>query len=358
MLVAPVAPIHDRNIPVKILIVVVAALWSASVFGVVRCEANGKVEYRNPPCPLGTEQTTDSTRVGTSVQRAAPTPPVIRPAPAEALKTDVEREDENARFLQQERRLREERLKREAEEANRDAASKPADVVQDATPPAVVPEANKQPSVEPATPAGATSKVLPGKADKTSVSARSRDSPSKFGGAYLYLLPLAMVIVLAIVQTRRGNGSALRWTLAAIFGLLAGFLIYFIVAMLSMRRAGPGPLFVLLTLSAGWVVSTYVLGNRAESWLRVLQRAFLLGAAQWLLVIPASWVWTGRAVVSTVEHIGPTATGAVGAILGGGLIALLTGGVALLMLVLCAIGYLIVFFVQRGRTPVPSMSSQ
>ncbi len=340
------------------MIVVAAAIWTTSALGVVRCESNGKVEYRDAPCPTGSERTLNGVTTGASSQSALPPPPATRPTVAAKPSTDAQREDENERFLQQERRIREERLQLEAKRATVESASKSMDVKADVdTPPsATLPASPLAPQVP--APAVETAKVAPAGANRQPEENAGRSSTSKFGGAYLYLLPLAIVVILAVVKTRRGSGSAVRWSLAAILGLLFGFLLYFITFMLFMPKGGPGPIFVLFTLSSGWVLSAWFLGNNAESLLRVLRRGMLLGAIEWLIVIPASWVWTGRAVVSTVEQIGPAATGVAGAIIGGGLIALLTGGVALFMLVLCAIGYLIVYLLQRGRAPAPTLASQ
>lgn len=332
----------------KILIVVAAVLWTTSAFGVVRCETNGKVEYRDAPCPQGAERSISGTPGAASSPNPLPSPASRSPVAARPL-TDAEREDENARFLQQERRIREERLKVEAEQVQREAARPPVAAAAEAASPAVVPE---PPSSTPApAPAAETRKAARAIADQKAASTTAGNSTSKFGGFWLYLLPLAIVVVLAIVETRRGSGNSWRWSLAAILGLLSGFLLYFIAFMLFMPKGGPGPMFVLVTLSGGWVLSAWFMGNGAESLLRVLRRGFLLGAIEWLIVIPASWVWTGRAVVSTVEQMAPTVYGRAGAILGGSVIALITGGVAFVMLVLCVIGYLIVYFVQRGRTP-------
>ncbi len=337
----------------KILIVVAMALWSASAFGVVRCETNGKVEYRDPPCPQGIERpvggTAGAAPAPAPAAAAIPVPTMRPPVPVTTPATDAQREEENARFVLQERRIREERLRVEAEQAAREAASKPVEAVPDATAPvaasAAPPATTKAPVAGGSAPAYAP--VVTNKAT------------SNFGGVWLYLVPLAAIIALAVVQTRRGNGNAWRWCLAAIFGLLSGILLYIIAFMLFQPKGAPGPLFVLITMGGGWVLSAWFMGNGATSSLQVWRRGFLLGAIEWLIVIPASWIWTGRAVVSTAEKLGNTATGVAGAVLGGGLIAVITGGVALFMLACCGVGYLIVHFVQRSQAaPSPEATQE
>jgi hypothetical protein len=51
--------------------------------------------------------------------------------------------------------------------------------------------------------------------------------------------------------------------------------------------SGPSLAFALLGLSAAWAISAYCIRRNAATTSVVLRRGFLLGAAEWLAVIPA-----------------------------------------------------------------------
>ena len=77
---------------------------------------------------------------------------------------------------------------------------------------------------------------------------------------------------------------------------------------------------------------------------KVISRGALIGAAQWLLLIPAGVIISSRAAMSVGAGSKPEL---VGATIGAGLISILTGGVALGMAVACLIVFAVVHLLGR-----------
>ena len=89
------------------------------------------------------------------------------------------------------------------------------------------------------------------------------------------------------VVSRRGSPLAARLAAAAL-GLPAGLVLYSTAAVVfagpDLRT--PGTAFVLSTLVGGWGLAALALSFRTTSVVRVVRRALVLGAAQWLLLAP------------------------------------------------------------------------
>jgi predicted RNA-binding Zn-ribbon protein involved in translation (DUF1610 family) len=138
-----------------------------------------------------------------------------------------------------------------------------------------------------------------------------------------------------------------------VLGLCSGFLIYMIAAML----VGPKTVsnaFVAVTFLGGWAVSSFLLIRGARSVSKVFSRAFLLGAAEWLAVIPAGLVLSGQAYSETVGQAGGAGAsdaGQAGAAMGAGCISILTGGFAVAMAIVCLIGFAVSYFIGREMKP-------
>ena len=132
----------------------------------------------------------------------------------------------------------------------------------------------------------------------------------------------------------------MRSVVAVIMGLISGLLIYFIAAMV-LGTAIPG--LVPITFLGGWVFSSWLMIRKTLSASRVATRGFLIGALEWLLVVPAGFIASGRAVGSTITH--PTGRYAdaqsAGAVIGGGLSFFLITIIALVFATACIIGYFV-----------------
>ena len=144
--------------------------------------------------------------------------------------------------------------------------------------------------------------------------------------------------------------------IAILMGFFSGFLIYFELAMVFADFTGtgkvPGPLFFLITFVGGWTLTSYLIRKGANSVSKVFNRGFLIGAAEWLLMIPVGLIFSGKAVVGTGSHT------SAGAAIGGGIFAFLTGGIALAMALFCLIGFAISYFMGREMKPEETINTK
>jgi hypothetical protein len=130
----------------------------------------------------------------------------------------------------------------------------------------------------------------------------------------------------------------MKIVVALFMGFCSGFMIYFMAAMTFMVSAGSGSsgMFVGISFIGGWALSTWLLLRGAISVSKVFSRGFLLGAAEWLLMILVGFIFAGK-TVATVGGVSEAASA--GAAIGGGLVAILTGGISVTMAVVCLIGF-------------------
>ena len=132
-------------------------------------------------------------------------------------------------------------------------------------------------------------------------------------------------------------------------GFLSGFMIYMIAAMMFVVSTGePSTAFVLVVFLGGWAASTAVIVRHAQSLSKIFSRGALIGAAEWLAVIPAGAVLAGR----TTSAMNTTSDAeAAGAALGGGIFTVLTGAAALFMSVACLVVFAVAYFLGREMKP-------
>ncbi len=154
----------------------------------------------------------------------------------------------------------------------------------------------------------------------------------------------------------------MKTIVAIIQGFLSGLMIYFAAALLVMDVGKPDPPSEVLMVGAligGWVLSAYILRRGARSVSKVFSRGFLLGAAEWLAMIPVGMIYAGKTASSVVSSAPTEAAGAAaaGAALGGGIMTIITGGVAVAFAVLCMLGFAVSHFIGREmkRETVPAM---
>lgn len=137
-----------------------------------------------------------------------------------------------------------------------------------------------------------------------------------------------------------------------VLGLFSGILIYIGAAMVVAREGGgPSPGFVAATLIGGWVVSSWLLVRGARSVSKVFSRGFLLGAAEWLAMIPAGMILSGKALSATVEKGSGSDAEVAGATIGAGLVSAITGGVSVVMALVCLLGFLVSHLLGREMKP-------
>ena len=135
-----------------------------------------------------------------------------------------------------------------------------------------------------------------------------------------------------------------------ILGFLSGFLIYMAAAMLF-TKGEPSAAFVFAMFFGGWALSTWLIVRGARTVSKVFSRGFLLGAAEWLAIIPVGLVFTGNALTETVGQGGGTDAELAGATIGAGLVSFVTGGVAVGMALVCLIGFAVSYFIGREMKP-------
>ena len=137
--------------------------------------------------------------------------------------------------------------------------------------------------------------------------------------------------------------QAIKFIVAVLMGFCSGFLIYMMAAMLFVSTGSrPSGAFVLVGFIGGWVLSSWLMLRGAASVSKVFSRGFLLGAAEWLFMIVVGFVLAGK----TVAVAGSQAAAA-GAAVGGGVIAMLTGGVSIVMALICLIGFAVSYFLGK-----------
>jgi hypothetical protein len=142
----------------------------------------------------------------------------------------------------------------------------------------------------------------------------------------------------------------MKTALAIVMGLMSGFLIYMMIGMLvidpsSHRNISP-PLVAVLFFG-GWAASAYFIRRGALTVAKVAKRGFLFGAAEWLLMILAGIIYSGRAVSAVASASGGSDAATAGAAIGGGMVAFLTGGVSAVMILVCLAGFAIAYFMDK-----------
>lgn len=139
---------------------------------------------------------------------------------------------------------------------------------------------------------------------------------------------------------------------AVAFGGLSAVMIFVIAGMLlGVNATFVSPAVVSVAIFSGWILSIQLLLKGTFRVSKVLSRSFLLGAAEWLLVIPVGIFTAGKVVSETAAIHSGSAASAAGAVIGGGLFAFVTGGVAIAMVVLCLICYAVTHFFAREMKP-------
>lgn len=119
-------------------------------------------------------------------------------------------------------------------------------------------------------------------------------------------------------------------------GLFSAFLLNMMFDMLFIDMATSTDTSVasfVIVFFGGWVASTWLIINGAVSVSKVFSRGFLIGAAEWFGMIVVGAIFAGKQVSAVSESAG--------AVLGGGLIAMMTGGFSIVMVVICLIGFVI-----------------
>jgi hypothetical protein len=143
--------------------------------------------------------------------------------------------------------------------------------------------------------------------------------------------------------------TVIKILVAITMGFFSAFLIYMAAAMIF-TAGTPSTEFVLIVFLGGWAASAALLLRGARTVSKVFTRGFLLGAAEWLAMIPVGMVFSGRQLSQTMER-GATDAERAGATMGAGLVSLITGGVAVAMAVACLVGFAVAYLMGREMKP-------
>jgi hypothetical protein len=137
-------------------------------------------------------------------------------------------------------------------------------------------------------------------------------------------------------------------------GFFSGFLLYLMAALLfidpSQGRNIP-VFFVFVTLFGGWGGSIYLLLRGARTVSKVVSRGFLLGAAEWFLMILIGAIFASKSATATIGSAGTTDPVVAGAMVGGGIVTVLTGAISFIMVLVCLTGFAISYFIAREMKP-------
>jgi hypothetical protein len=145
----------------------------------------------------------------------------------------------------------------------------------------------------------------------------------------------------------RQKGGIMKVFIGWSMGLLSGLVIYLMgsFAFLDLRTPVDtriaGGAFLLF---GGWIVSAFFLLRGAMSTTQVLSRGFLLGAAEWLLMIGVGFVRAGRMLDLTGIQTERS-------VVSGGIVASVLGGFSLFMIAICLAGFAVVQFWKRQKSP-------
>jgi hypothetical protein len=127
-----------------------------------------------------------------------------------------------------------------------------------------------------------------------------------------------------------------RTPAAIVLGLLSGIMLFLLAGTVTDYRisAGPSLAVAFVALLAGWAISAYCIRRNAATTSVVLCRGFLLGAAEWLAVIP---------LARTSADDYPNLPNSVPALIGDALLPWL----AVAMATGCLIAFVLAYFMGR-----------
>ena len=146
--------------------------------------------------------------------------------------------------------------------------------------------------------------------------------------------------------------------IAIIMGFFSGFLFCLESATVfanPSQREGPGLLFLFVTFLGGWTLTSYLIIKGAKRVSKVFNRGFLIGATEWLLMIPVGLIFTGKAVVGTAAQ---TSTEQAGAATLRTIFSFLTGGTAVIMAAVCLIGFAISYLSGKEMKPEETLNTK
>jgi uncharacterized protein UPF0547 len=140
---------------------------------------------------------------------------------------------------------------------------------------------------------------------------------------------------------------------AIIMGFFSGLLISIELRMVFFtnlydKSAIIKMLFTIVTFVGSWAFTTYLIAKGAKSVSKAFGRGFLIGAAEWLLAIPVTFISGSKALSYATWNRGEN-IGA--AIIGGSIFTFLTSGFAITMAVICLLAFAVSYYLGKEMKP-------
>lgn len=143
----------------------------------------------------------------------------------------------------------------------------------------------------------------------------------------------------------------MKTIVAMVLGFLSGFLAYMAVGMLLIAASAKGdpnaimanaiiPAFVVFAIV--WIVSAWWMRRGAKRVSSVFRRGFLLGAAEWIAIVPLGFVVGAQN--TTNSHGGQISNTDAGVI---GILGVVTGGFSIAMAFGCLVCFAVAFLMGR-----------
>jgi|SRR5580704_2670745 hypothetical protein len=135
----------------------------------------------------------------------------------------------------------------------------------------------------------------------------------------------------------------MKITVAILLGFISGFLAYMAMAMvLGPARSDPSSLLAAFgAFGIVWMASAWWMYRGAKRVSSVCRRGFLLGAAEWVAMIPLGFVVAAN---SAAPHGGPLSSAQAGAI---GIVGIVTGGFSIAMAFGCLVCFAVAYLIGR-----------
>jgi hypothetical protein len=138
----------------------------------------------------------------------------------------------------------------------------------------------------------------------------------------------------------------MKVTAAVVLGFFSGFLAYMAVAMLTLpgaKGAATAIVPAFITFGVVWIASAWWMRRGAKRVSTVFRRGFLLGAAEWVAMIPLGFVMTAHNT-SALDGGSSMSNAEAGAI---GIVGIITGGFSLAMAFGCLVCFAVAYLMGR-----------
>ncbi len=134
---------------------------------------------------------------------------------------------------------------------------------------------------------------------------------------------------------------------AIVLGFFSGFLAYIAMAMLTLsppKVAATAIVPAFITFGVVWIASVWWMRRGAKRVSTVFRRGFLLGAAEWVAMIPLGFVVTARNTSALAGGSSSVSNADAGAV---GIVGIITGGFSIATAFGCLVCFAVAYLVGR-----------